>query len=164
MADNPGISYMRTTRGAYPVVHAPGEEFPIGGSKVLRRGDADSVALIGAGVTLHKCLEAAEQLAGEGIAARVIDLYSVKPVDVDTLRQAARDTGGRLLVAEDHSPQGGLGAAVMEALAADPQPPRVVHLAVRELPTSGTPEELLSAAGINTADIVAAARTLAGSR
>ena len=162
MADNPGISYIRTTRGAYPVIHDADEEFHIGGSKVVRRGDADRVALIGAGVTLHKCLEAADELATDGINARVIDLYSVKPVDVETLRAAADATGGRLLVVEDHYPQGGVGAAVMEALAGEDRPPRVVHLAVRGLPTSGTPEELLTAAGINTADIVAAARALAG--
>ena len=164
MADTAGISYIRTTRGAYPVIHSADEEFHTGGSKVLRRSDSDRVALIGAGITLYKCLEAADELAKDGINARVIDLYSVKPVDVATLRQAARDTGGRLLVAEDHYPYGGLGAAVMEALAADPQPPRVVHLAVRGLPTSGTSEELLTAAGINTADIVAAARSLAEAR
>jgi transketolase len=127
---------------------------------VLRRSDSDRIALIGAGITLYKCLDAADELAKDGINVRVIDLYSVKPVDVDTLRRAARDTGGRLLVAEDHYPHGGIGAAVMEALAQDPQPPRVVHLAVRGLPTSGTSEELLTAAGINTADILAAARSL----
>ena len=120
--------------------HPSGEQFPIGGAKVVRQSEADQVALIGAGVTLHNCLAAAEELEGAGIRARVIDLYSVKPVDVEALREASRVTGGRLLVAEDHYPEGGLGAAVMEALAADQDPPRVVHCAVRGLPTSGTPE------------------------
>ncbi|HYW22625.1 MAG TPA: transketolase [Terriglobales bacterium] len=160
MADIRGVSFLRTTRGGYPVLYGPEEEFPLGGSKVLRSSDHDQVALIGAGVTLHNCLAAAEQLAGEGIAARVIDLYSVKPVDVDTLRRASEATGGRLLVAEDHYPQGGMGAAVLEALALEARPPRVAHCAVRGLPTSGTPQELMEAAGISAARIAAAAREL----
>ena len=161
MADRGGVVFLRTTRGAYPVIYDPEEEFPIGGSKVLRSSDGDQVALIGAGVTLHNCLAAAAELAGEGIAARVIDLYSVKPVDVATLRVASAATGGRLLVAEDHYPEGGLGAAVMEALADEPRPPHVRHCAVRGLPTSGTPEELMEAAGISARQIAAAARELA---
>ena len=160
MADLHGISFLRTTRGGYPVLYGPDEEFPIGGSKLVRSSGADQVALIGAGVTLHNCLAAADELAGEGIAARVIDLYSVKPVDVETLRRASADTGGRLLVAEDHYPQGGLCAAVLEALALEPRPPRVAHCAVRDLPTSGTPQELMEAAGISAARIAAAAREL----
>jgi transketolase len=118
------------------------------------------VALIGAGVTLHNCLGAAALLAKEGVKARVIDLYSVKPVDVETLRQASADTGGRLVVAEDHYPQGGLAAAVMEALALEARPPRVAHCAVRNLPTSGTPSELLEAEGITADHIADAARSL----
>jgi transketolase len=160
MADTSGISFLRTTRGAYPVLYGPEEEFPIGGSKVLRSSPADRIALIGAGVTLHNCLAAAEELAGGGIAARVIDLYSVKPVDVATLREASVVTGGRLLVAEDHYPEGGLGAAVLEALALEASPPRVAHCAVRGLPTSGTPQELMEAAGISASRIAAAARDL----
>jgi transketolase len=111
-------------------------------------------------VTLHNCLAAAEALAAKKIAARVIDLYSVKPVDVKTLREAARVTKGRFVVVEDHYPEGGLGAAVLEALAADP-PPRVVHLAVKGLPESGKPEELMNAAGISSRHIIAAATKLA---
>ncbi|MDQ6744370.1 MAG: transketolase [Candidatus Dormibacteraeota bacterium] len=164
MADTDGVVFMRTTRGGYPVLYEPGEEFRVGGSKVVRQSDEDQVALIGAGVTLHNCLAAAEELEGAGIRARVIDLYSVKPVDVETLREASRATGGRLLVAEDHYPEGGLGAAVMEALAADPDPPRVVHCAVRALPTSGTPAELMEAAGISAGQIAAAATELAKGR
>ena len=160
MADTKGISFLRTTRGGYPVLYGPDEEFPVGGSKVLRSSDQDQVALIGAGVTLHNCLAAAEELAGEGIRARVIDLYSVKPVDVGTLREASAATGGRLLVAEDHYPEGGMGAAVMEALALEASPPRVAHCAVRGLPASGRPEELMEAAGISAGRIAAAAREL----
>jgi transketolase len=162
MADTEGVVYMRTTRGAYPVLYAAGESFSVGGSKVLVEHEDDAVALIGAGVTLHLCLAAAEQLEKDGIRARVIDLYSVKPVDVATLREAARVTGGRLLVAEDHYPEGGLASAVLEALSEDERPPRVVRLAVRGLPTSGTSDELLEAAGIARPAIVEAARRLAG--
>jgi transketolase len=160
MAKTPGIVYMRTTRGGYPVLYEAGEEFPIGGSKVLKRSAKDQVALIGAGVTLHHCLTAAEELRREGVNARVIDLYSVKPVDIETLRAAAADTGGNLVVVEDHYPEGGMGAAVMEALAMEKQPPRVKHLAVRGLPGSGEPEELMNAAGISSKHIVEAAQEL----
>ena len=116
MADLDGISYMRTTRGAYPVLYDTGEAFPVGGSKVLRESDANQVTLIGAGITLHECLAAADELAGDGISARVIDLYSVKPADTATLTAAAAATGGRLVVAEDHHPEGGLGSAVVDTL------------------------------------------------
>ncbi|WP_131785476.1 transketolase [Protofrankia symbiont of Coriaria ruscifolia] len=160
MADLDGVSYLRTTRGAYPVIYGPQESFTVGGSKVLRRSDGDTVTLIGAGVTLHHCLAAADVLAAEGISARVIDLYSVKPVDVVTVADAARATGGRLVVVEDHYPEGGLGSAVLEAVAAAGVQVRLGHLAVRELPGSGTPAELLDAAGIASGHIVEAARAL----
>ena len=163
MADLPGIVFLRTTRGAYATLYGPSETFKVGGSKVLRQSPKDKVALIGAGVTLHNCLAAAEALAAKKIAARVIDLYSLKPVDVKTLREAARVTKGRFVIVEDHYPQGGLGAAVLEALAADP-PPRVAHLAVKDLPTSGKPDELMNAAGIWSRHIVAAATKLVQSK
>jgi len=158
MADLPGISYLRTTRGGYPVLYDNDEDFPVGGSKLLR--DGDGVALAGAGVTVHNCLAAADTLAGSGISARVLDLYSVKPVDRAALVDAVRATGGRLVVVEDHYPQGGLGAAVLEALADLGEPLHVTHLAVRDLPGSGTPKELMDAAGIGPDAIVAAARAL----
>jgi transketolase len=161
MADTPGIVYLRTTRGAYPVLYDPSETFHVGGSKVHRAGPEDRVCLVGAGVTLHECLAAAEELSQGGTPARVVDLYSVKPVDVETLTEACRVTGGRLVIAEDHYPEGGLGAAVLEALAAaGVAPSRVSLLAVRGLPTSGTPAELLDAAGISARHIVGAARDL----
>jgi transketolase len=162
MADLRGISYIRTTRGAYPVLYSNDDEFPVGGSKVLREDREDVVTLIGAGVTLHACLDAAERLGKSGIHCRVIDCYSVKPIDVGTLRDASRATEGRLVVVEDHYPQGGLGAAVMEALALEASPPRVTHLAVRGLPGSGTPQELMAAAGIDAGAIVAAVTDLVG--
>ncbi len=161
MAGLPGISYLRTTRGSYPVLYDAAETFPIGGSKVVRSAPDDAVTLIGAGVTLHACLAAADRLAADGIGARVIDLYSVKPVDTAALLAAAALTHGRLVVAEDHHPEGGLGAAVTQALLdAGPQELRVAHLAVRDMPGSGTPEELMAAAGIDASHIEAAARRL----
>jgi transketolase len=164
MAATPGISYIRTTRGSYPGLYPAGEEFPIGGSKVLRSGDADQVTLIGAGVTLHACLDAAGQLAADGIAARVIDCYSVKPVDAATLTAAAAATSGRLVIAEDHHPEGGLGSAVTDALlAAGQRNLSVAHLAVRGMPGSGSGTELLAWAGIDADHIAAAARDLIGS-
>jgi transketolase len=165
MADLDGVSYIRTTRGGYPVLYENGESFPVGGSKVLRSADDDQVTLIGAGVTLHACLAAADQLGDEGIRARVIDLYSVKPVDTATLAAAAAATGGRLVVAEDHHPEGGLGSAVVDALTeAGRTDLAVARLAVRLMPGSGTPEELLGQAGIDAAGIAAAARGLLADR
>jgi transketolase len=161
MADREGIVFMRSTRAATPVVYAADEEFPIGGARVLREGD--DIAIVGAGITLHESLKAAEQLESEGISARVIDLYSVKPVDGETLRAAAEATGGRVLTVEDHWSEGGIGDAVLEALSDGETPARVVRLAVRDMPGSGKPAELLAAAGIDADHIVEAARALVGS-
>ena len=161
MADRAGVSYLRTTRGSYPVLYGGTETFPIGGSKVLRSSQRDVVTLIGAGVTLHACLAAADRLAADDIHARVIDLYSVKPIDTETLVAAAAVTNGRLIVAEDHHPEGGLGSAVTDALLeAGPQKLWVTHLAVREMPGSGTGDELLAAAGVDAPHIESAARDL----
>ena len=160
MADADGISYLRTLRPATPVLYSPDEEFEIGGSRVLRSSDDDDVALIGAGITVHEALKAADALAEEGIAARVIDLYSIKPLDEETLRAAAEATDGRLVTAEDHWAEGGLGDAVLAALAETDDPPRLVKLAVRQMPKSGKPEELLARAGIDAEHIAAAARRL----
>jgi transketolase len=163
MADREGVVYMRTTRGAYPVLYAAGEAFPVGGAKVLRATDEDQVTLIGAGVTLHACLDAADQLKADGISARVIDVYSVKPIDTGTLTAAAAATGGKLVIAEDHHPEGGLGSAVVDALTGAGRADLTVrHLAVAELPGSGTSAELLDAAGISAGHITAAARDMAG--
>jgi transketolase len=163
MADREGISYLRTTRGAYPVLYDSAETFPIGGSKVLRSSPDDQVTLIGAGVTLYACLAAADELAGDGINVRVIDAYSVKPIDTATLTAAAAATGGRLVIAEDHHPEGGLGSAVLDALTdAGRADLAVTHLAVREMPGSGTSEELLDASGLSARHIADAARRLAG--
>ena len=160
MADTKGISYLRTLRPATPVLYSPDEDFEIGGSRVLRSSDDDDVTLIGAGITVHEALKAAETLAEEGIAARVIDLYSIKPLDEATLRAAAEATNGHLVTVEDHWPEGGLGDAVVSALADTDDPPRVVKLAVREMPKSAKPEELLARSGIDAEHIAAAARRL----
>jgi transketolase len=159
MADADGISYLRTTRANTPVIYGPEENFPVGGSKTLR--DGDDVTIVGAGITLHEALKAADQLEGDGISARVIDLYSVKPVDAPTLRAAARETGC-IVTVEDHWAEGGLGEAVLSALADVEQRPRVELLAVRDLPGSGKPAELLAAAGIDAEHIADAARSLVG--
>jgi transketolase len=160
MADHEGIVFLRTTRAATPVVYGADDEFQIGGSRVLRQGD--DVAIVAAGITLHESLKAADRLIAEGIDARVIDLYSVKPVDGETLRAAADATGGRVLTVEDHWAEGGIGDAVLEALSDGEAPARVVRLAVREMPGSGKPAELLAAAGIDAEHIAEAARTLVG--
>jgi transketolase len=160
MAERDGIVYMRTTRGAYPVLYGPDEEFPIGGSKVARSSPDDQVTLIGAGVTVHNSLAAADQLAGDGIKARVLDLYSVKPIDTQALLEAAAATGDRIVVTEDHYPEGGLGSAVLDAFNEAGHPVRISHLAVRGLPGSGTPAELMEAAGISADHIARAARAL----
>ncbi|MEU0923035.1 transketolase [Streptomyces malaysiensis] len=161
MAGESGIRYLRTTRGGTPVIYPSSETFPIGGSKVVRATDGDRVTLIGAGVTLHEAVEAADRLAEEGIPARVIDLYSLKPVDARTLRTAAEVTG-RLITVEDHHPEGGLGDAVLGAFADGRPVPRMVRLAVRMMPASSTPAEQLSDAGIDADAIAAAARELVG--
>nr|WP_233899063.1 transketolase [Pseudonocardia dioxanivorans] len=161
MAATPGISYLRTTRGAYPVLYPAGEAFPVGGSKVLRSTDADDVTLVGAGVTLHACLRAAELLAQDGVHARVIDCYSIKPIDRDTLAAAVAVTSGRLVVVEDHHPEGGLGSAVAAALLTDRGTGlSLAHLAVREMPGSGSAEELLAWAGLDADHITTAVRQL----
>ncbi len=161
MAAAHGIRYMRTTRGAYPVLYESTAGFTVAGSHTLRSSSDDQITLIGAGVTVHECLAAAEALRCDGIAVRVIDAYSIKPIDRDTLVDAARDTGGRIVVAEDHHPEGGLGSAVLEALAdREGAPLRLVHLAVRIMPGSGTSTELLAAAAIDAASIGRAARDL----
>lgn len=138
MADLEGIRYLRTSRGDTPVIYSPTEEFPVGGSKVLRASDEDRLTLVAAGVTLHEALAAAESLDRESIQVRVIDLYSVKPVDRDTLREAAEQTGC-LVTVEDHREEGGIGDAVLDAFLDGRPVPRLVRLAVRTMPGSATP-------------------------
>jgi transketolase len=152
MAGCKGISYIRTLRPNTPVLYAPDEAFEIGGSRTLR--DGDDVAIVAAGITVHEALKAADVLAQDGMDARVIDLYSIKPIDERTLRSLAMP----IVTVEDHFPEGGLGEAVLAALAGAEDRPRVVMLAVREMPHSGKPAELLAAAGIDAEHIAEAAR------
>jgi transketolase len=156
MREHRGISYMRTTRGATPTLYGADQRFEIGGSHTVRSGGDDEITLIGAGITLHECLAAADQLAEKGTAARVIDLYSVKPVDSETILAAAAETRA-LITVEDHWPEGGIGETVAAVLAAAGSATPQTRLAVSGRPTSGPPEALLAAAGIDAASIVAAA-------
>ena len=158
MADLEGISYLRTLRPATPVVYGPDEEFAVGGSRTLREGD--DVALVGAGITVHEALKAADALAKDGIEARVIDLYSIKPIDAETLQALTCP----IVTVEDHWIEGGLGEAVLTALAESAERPPVVQLAVHEMPHSGKPAELLAEAGIDADGIAAAARKLVGAK
>lgn len=159
MADLSGIVYLRTTREPTPVIYPAGSEFPIGGSLTVQSSGHDDVTIVGAGITLHEAMIAADELESDGISARVIDLYSIKPVDVENLVVAAVETG-HIVTVEDHWPEGGLGEAVLAALAWAGVKPQVETLAVRSLPTSGEPAELMAAAGIDADHISAAVRRL----
>jgi transketolase len=147
-----GIVYLRTSRPATPVLYGPGESFAIGGLKVLRESEGDRAVVVAAGITVHEALKAWEQLVAQGIAIRVIDCYSVKPMDGAGLLAAARATGGRLIAVEDHYAEGGLGDAVLDAVATEGI--RVHKLAVREVPRSGKPAELLDRYGISARHIM----------
>ncbi|SEM69118.1 transketolase [Nonomuraea pusilla] len=146
MADVSGVSYLRTTRGGTPVIYQPGERFPVGGSRVLRRSPEDRATIVAAGVTVHEALAAADDLAASGVPVGVIDMYSIKPIDAAALVEAATTTG-TLITVEDHRAEGGLGDAVLDAVGE--LGPRVVKLAVLGLPASATPEEQLADARID---------------
>ncbi|MEV6110006.1 transketolase [Streptomyces sp. NPDC051940] len=154
-----GIRCLRTTRGDTPVIYGPDELFPIGGSRVLRHSDEDQVTIVAAGITVHEALAAADELAHDGFRARVIDLYSLKPVDTWVLWEAARRTGC-LLTVEDHRVEGGLGDAVAQAFTDGRTPPRLTRLGVHGVPGSASPAEQLREAGIDADAIVVAARRL----
>jgi transketolase len=155
MAYRPGPAYMRTSRPKTPVIYGPDEEFPIGGLKVVRRSDADVATVIGAGVTLFEALKAYDTLKAQGIVIRVVDLYSLQPIDAETLTQCARETGGRLITVEDHYHGGGIGDAVAEAVAAGGFTV-ARRLCVKEIPRSGMPDELVDHFGISARHIVEA--------
>jgi transketolase len=158
MAYHPGLAYMRTSRPKTPVIYSNDETFTIGGSKVLRESDSDVATVIGAGVTLFEALKAYDQLKAAGTSIRVIDLYSVAPIDRDGLVKAGRATKGRLITVEDHYAAGGIGDAVAEAVAGAGLTVR--RLAVREIPRSGKPEELLERFGISAKHIVDAVKNI----
>lgn len=152
-----GICYIRTSRPKTPVLYSNDEQFPIGGSKVLRKSANDRVTVVAAGITLHEALKAASKLEAEGTPIRVIDAYSVKPIDAQGILAAAKETGGRILAVEDHYEEGGLGDAVLEAVE---NQAKVVKLAVHEIPRSGPPEALIEKYGISSNHIIAAVKKL----
>ena len=157
-AAHQGIVYIRTSRPKTAVIYPNDEQFPIGGCKVVRASDSDQVTLITAGVTIHEALKAHNALKAEGISLRVIDLYSIKPIDTETLLEAAASTNNTFITVEDHYPEGGLGDAVLGAVA--PQGVRVHKLAVNGIPQSGKPDELMDKFGISAACIVRKVREI----
>ncbi len=158
MARHCGIAYMRTTRKETPILYRSADRFPIGGSKVLKSSRRDTVTVIAAGITLHEALKAHATLQKQGFSTRVIDLYSIKPVDSKTLKKAARETGA-IITVEDHFAEGGIGEAVRSALANEPVP--VYSLCVRKIPRSGKPKELLEFEEISARAIVARVKKIA---
>jgi len=157
-ANHKGMVYIRAGRPKSPVLYGPEETFPIGGSKVLRQSANDALTIVAAGVTLFEALKAYDQLKAAGIAVRVVDLYSIAPIDQATLIASARATHGRLLTVEDHYAHGGLGDAVLSAVSAEGM--KVHKLAVRTIPHSGKPDELVDHFGIGARSIVEAVKQI----
>jgi transketolase len=155
-----GVVYMQTTRADTPVIYGNNEQFPIGGAKVVKHSDKDAVTVIGAGITLAEAVKAHDLLKKEGVSIRVVDAYSVKPIDAKTISEAAHATNNRVIVVEDHWFEGGLGDAVLNVFATDPAV-SVTKLAVTKTPHSGKPAELLAYEGIDAASIAAKVRELA---
>jgi transketolase len=160
MAQHKGLAYMRTSRPKTPVTYGPDEAFPIGGSKVLRQSAEDVATVVGVGVTVFEALKAYDQLLAEGMHIRVIDAYSVQPIDAATLVAAGQATGGRIVTVEDHYAAGGLGDAVSEAVASAGF--SVHRLAVREIARSGESDELLDRYGISARHVIQAVKGLQG--
>lgn len=157
LARHKGMSYLRTTRPATPLLYNRNEKFPIGGSKVLKKSQKDMAVVIAAGITVHEALKAYEELKKKGIMVKVIDAYSVEPVDKDGITKEAGKAGNKVVVVEDHFPNGGLGDAVAMALSGKAE---IIHLAVEDLPRSGEPDELLDKYGINAKHIKAAVKKI----
>jgi len=157
LAKYKGLSYIRTTRPATPLIYNRGDKFPIGGSKVIKRSKNDRAIVIAAGITVHEALKAYEELRRENISIRVIDAYSVQPIDKDNITKEVRGAGRKVVVVEDHFQNGGLGDAVAQALNGKAE---IVHLAIKDLPRSGKPEELLNKYGIDAEHIKAAIKKL----
>jgi transketolase len=154
-ARHKGVCYIRSSRPKTAVLYSNEEQFPIGGSKTLRKSANDRATVIAAGITVHEALKAASKLEADGITIRVIDAYSVKPIDADGIVAAAKATGGRVIVVEDHYEEGGLGDAVLEAVG---NQTKVVKLAVHEIPRSGPPDALIEKYGISNSHIVSAVK------
>jgi transketolase len=157
MAKHKGLAYIRTTRPATPLIYGADDEFPIGGSKVLRKSKSDVATVIGAGITVHEALKAYDELKAEGISVRIIDAYSIEPIDKDTISKEVEKAGKKVVVVEDHFQNGGLGDAVAQALGGKAE---IIHLAVKDLPRSGKPEELLDKYGISANQIKRAVKEL----
>jgi transketolase len=162
MTASRGIRYMRTLRPETPVVYPPGTVFEIGGSKTLRSSENDDVTVIATGITVHEALKAHTGLSRENISIRVIDAYSVKPIDHAAVQQAARETRA-IVTVEDHRPEGGLGDAVDEALSGLSERPQMSRLAVRNMPGSAATQEQLADAEIDADSIMRAVRSIVGS-
>ena len=161
MARRVGINYLRTSRPKFPIIYSKDEKFPLPGFKVLRKSDQDKVTVIGAAVTLHEALKAADELKKSGTSIRVIDLYCVKPIDGKAIAAEIAATGGKLITVEDHWPEGGIGEAVLSALAAaGASPSKFKLMAVNGMPHSGKPEELVDAFGISARDITDAVKAI----
>lgn len=157
-ANHKGMVYLRSGRPKSPVIYGPEERFQIGGLKILRQSPADRLTVVAAGVTLFEALKAYEQLKAQGLTVRIIDLYSIAPIDRATLLESAKSTGGRMLTVEDHYAHGGLGDAVLDAVGTEGI--RVYKLAVRAIPHSGKPDELIDHYGIGARSIVEAAKQI----
>ena len=158
IAKHKGLAYLRTTRPATPILYKKDEAFPIGGSRILKKSQKDSAAVIAAGITVHEALKACEELKKENIAVRVIDAYSIQPLD-PAIRKQVATAGNRAVVVEDHFRSGGLGDAVASLLSGRTE---LIHLAVDQLPRSGEPEELLDKYGISARHIVRAVKKITG--
>uniref|UniRef100_A0A452S2W2 transketolase n=1 Tax=Ursus americanus TaxID=9643 RepID=A0A452S2W2_URSAM len=158
-ANTKGMCYIRTSRPETAVIYTPQESFAIGQAKVVRHSVNDKVTVIGAGVTLHEALAAAEDLSKEDISIRVIDLFTIKPLDVTTIVSNAKAAGGRIITVEDHYPEGGIGEAVCAAVSMEPD--ILVHqLAVPGVPRSGKPSELLDMYGVSARHIIVAVKCI----
>ena len=158
MASHKGVAFLRTSRPKTPVLYGNDEQFPIGGAKIRKQAPGDKVTVIGAGITLYEALKAADLLAKEGIGITVIDAYSIKPLAADVINAAAQKTNNLVVTVEDHYPEGGLGDAVAGELSKDGI--KVHKLAIRELPHSGKPEELVAKYGIDSNAIAKAVKAL----
>ncbi len=152
-----GLSYIRTTRPATPLLYSREDKFPIGGSKIIKRSKDDKATVIAAGITVHEALKAYEELRRENISIRIIDAYSVQPIDKDNITKEVAKTGRKAVVVEDHFQNGGLGDAVAQALNGKAE---IVHLAINDMPRSGKPEELLDKYGIDAEHIKSAVKKL----
>jgi transketolase len=157
LARHRGISYLRTTRPATPLIYSREDKFPIGGSKVLRKDEGDVATIIAAGIAVHEALKAYAELKEEKIKIRLIDAYSIEPLDKENISKEVGKTGGNVVVVEDHFQNGGLGDAVAQALCGKAN---IIHLCIKDLPRSGKPAELMDKYGISAKHIKRAVKEM----